>query len=317
MGILVPNLIACENDPDAYKRQIEESLNSFKQFESELFRRAEFGIKCRIERADSLLKRLEDLKIKMNEIGPSTTLYFPSKLIPPGESPVFKVLSDDFLKNANQQNDITENILDIEYEKLRLLKDEAQSIRFSEINERVTVDTFQLLDFKSKDRANLHALTRNTLPHGQNENETIDVEKSLSESSSTSTDYTEESEDLTDHELSDDNESPLQPELTSTLTKSSTIVPAPPRAPPAPPLPPSDQSISKIALNIEIEKPQTSGRANLLASIRKGTKLKRVKSSEKKKPTDSDLMSTLAAKLQTRRNKIVPLVSVIYVAFIY
>ena len=123
MGILVPNLIACENDPDTYKRQIKESLNSFKQFESELFHRAEFGIERRIERADSLLKRLEDLKIKINEIGSSSTLYFPSKLISPSESE-FKVLSDDFLK-IYQQNNITENILDMEYEKLRLLKDEA------------------------------------------------------------------------------------------------------------------------------------------------------------------------------------------------
>ena len=304
MGILVPNLIACENDPDTYKRQIEESLNSFKQFESELFQRAEFGIERRIERADSLLKRLEDLKIKINEIGPSTTLYFPSKLISPSESE-FKVLSDDFLK-IYQQNNSTENILNMEYEKLRLLKDEAQSIKFAEIPERVNVDTFQILDFKSKDRANLHALTRNVLSHGQREEQTTDVEKPLSEPCSTSTDsmISEDSEDLTDHELVDHDESPLRPELTSALT-SSTDIPAPP---PAPPLPPSE-SISKVTLNKEaLERPQT-GRANLLASIREGTKLKRVKSSEKKKPADSDLMSTLAAKLQTRRNKIVPLVS--------
>lgn len=304
MGILVPNLIACENDPDTYKRQIEESLNSFKQFESEIFQRAEFAIERRIERADSLLKRLENLKIKINEIGPSTALYFPSKLISSSESE-FKILSDDFLK-IYQQNNITENILDMEYEKLRLLKDEAQSIRFAEIPERINVDTFQILDFKSKDRANLHALTRNALSHGQREEQLTDVEKPLSESCSTSTDsiMSEDSEDLTDHELVDHDESPLKPELTSTLT-SSTDIPAPP---PAPPLPPSE-SISKVTLNNEtLEKPQT-GRANLLASIREGTKLKRVKSSEKKKPADSDLMSTLAAKLQTRRNKIVPLVS--------
>ena len=304
MGILVPNLIACENDPDTYKRQIKESLNSFKQFESELFHRAEFGIERRIERADSLLKRLEDLKFKINEIGSSSTLYFPSKLISPSESE-FKVLSYGFLK-IYQQNNITENILDMDYEKLRLLKDEAQSIRFAEIPERINVDTFQILDFKSKDRANLHALTRDALSHSQREEQTIDVQKPLSESCSTSTDsiISEDSEDLTDHELVDHDESPLKPELTFTMT-SSTDIPAPP---PAPPLPPSE-SISKVTLNNEtLEKPQT-GRANLLASIREGTKLKRVKSSEKKKPADSDLMSTLAAKLQTRRNKIVPLVS--------
>ena len=299
MGILVPNLIACENDPDTYKRQIEESLNSFKQFESELFQRAAFGIEHRIERADSLLKRLEDLKIKINEIGASTTLYLPSRLISPSESR-FKLLSDDFLK-IYQQNNMMENILDMEYEKLRLLKDEAQSIRFAEIPERVNIDNFKHLDFKSKDRANLNALK--LLAHGQKEDHTIDDEKPLSESSSSSSDslISEESEDLTDHESLNDDEIPPRPELTSTLT-SSTDIPAPP---PAPPLPPSE-SISTVAMNNQ--KPQ-AGRANLLASIREGTKLKRVKSSEKKKPADSDLMSTLAAKLQTRRNKIVPLVS--------
>lgn len=307
MGILVPNLIACKNDPDTYKRQIEESLNSFKKFESELFNRAGFGIKCRIERADSLLKRLEDLKIKMTEIGPSSTFYLPSKLISPSDSK-FKILTDDFLENY-QQNITTENILDMEYERLWLLKDEVQSIEFSESPERVNVNTFQLLDFKSRDIIKLDATRATALSVGQMKHQTlVDDEKLLSESCSTSSDSIL-SEDLTDQELSNDDENLLRHEHTSKL-KSTTYIPPPPLAPPLPPpeFPSLSSPISKDVPNnkMVIKQPQ-AGRANLLASIREGTQLKRVKSSETKKPADSDLMSTLAAKLQTRRNKIVPL----------
>jgi len=126
-------------------------------------------------------------------------------------------------------------------------------------------------------------------------------ESKLSESCSSSSDSII-SEELTDHESVDESPLGLDPKFIA-----PSDVPAPPPVPPVPPLLPSDSIVPpEIApISSTLNKPQ-AGRANLLASIREGTKLKRVKSSEKKKPSGSDLMSTLAAKLQTRRNKIIP-----------
>ena len=299
MGILVPNLIACENDPETYRRQIEDSLDSFQTFESQLFNRAEFGITCRIERANNLLKRLEDLKIKMNAIDSGTTLYFPSKLTSPSVAK-FKILADDFLETCQQSGPI-ENILDVEYEKLRLLKDDAQSLRFPEVPERVNLNSYQFIDFKTKDRIHFEAIKRSSLSLAKEGDHIVPDESKLSESCSSSSDSII-SEELTDHESVDESPLGLDPKFIA-----PSDVPAPP---PEPPLLPSDSIVPPEIAPIcsTLNKPQ-AGRANLLASIREGTKLKRVKSSEKKKPSGSDLMSTLAAKLQTRRNKIIPTVS--------